>query len=289
MGFLLRLVLVALVGVGGWIAGSLYPAPRALLARINAPALEQRARADLQSVDWAALQALMSPEQIERLSGDASRLAAAAGNMIVVEHESDASVDQGETLVLASARPPRPMQSAGGAFETSLPLCPRMTISNGPANDGAGNVARFTPIVQVNNVRLAVNPTHGACLSSGFGQRSGRLHKGLDFHAETGGPILAAADGTVIEMKYRDDYGNMLLIDHGDGVYTRYAHLSTFARGLALGAHVTAGQEIGLMGNTASYPIPIHLHYEVLLGDFNNPRGSFGLTPHSPFEYPSAG
>jgi murein DD-endopeptidase MepM/ murein hydrolase activator NlpD len=287
MGFLFRLVFVALIGVGGWVVGSLYPAPHELLERINAQAMEQRVRTDLSRVDWEGMRALMSPEEFERMSGEASRLAAAAGEMIEVEHEFDASVDRGEALTPTAPPPPRAPQ-ASGAFEASLPLCPRMTISNGPANDGAGRVARYAPLVNVNNVRLAVNPTHGACLSSGFGPRSGRLHKGLDFHADTGGPILAAGDGVIVEMKYRDDYGNMLLIDHGGGVYTRYAHLSTFAPDLAVGGRVTAGQQIGLMGNTASYAIPIHLHYEVLLGDYGNPRGSFGLTPHSPFEYPAA-
>jgi murein DD-endopeptidase MepM/ murein hydrolase activator NlpD len=118
-----------------------------------------------------------------------------------------------------------------------------------------------------------------------MGARSGGMHKGIDYYSPTGGVVSAAADGVVIERKYRDDYGNMLLIDHGHGVYTRYAHLSSFADGIVEGSHVRAGQQIGLMGNTASYQIPIHLHYELLLGDYNNPRASFGLTPHSPFEY----
>jgi hypothetical protein len=49
----------------------------------------------------------------------------------------------------------------------------------------------------------------------------------------------------------------------------------------------SAKREIGLMGNTAGYPIPMHLHYELLVGDYRNPKESFGLTPHSPFEYKS--
>ncbi|HVK80976.1 MAG TPA: M23 family metallopeptidase, partial [Verrucomicrobiae bacterium] len=128
-----------------------------------------------------------------------------------------------------------------------------------------------------------INPTRNACLSSAFGPRGSGQHNGVDYYSTNGGPILAAADGEIIEAKYRDDYGNMLLIDHGNGVYTRYAHLSSFAEGVVPGARVTAGQQIGLMGNTASYAIPIHLHYEVLAGDYNNPRASFGLTPRSPF------
>ncbi len=89
-------------------------------------------------------------------------------------------------------------------------------------------------------------------------------------------------------MKYRDDYGNMLVIDHGGGVYTRYAHLASFGRGLMSGVTVKAGEQIGLMGNTAGYQIPMHLHYELLLGDYANPKASFGLAPADPFSFPSA-
>jgi len=107
----------------------------------------------------------------------------------------------------------------------------------------------------------------------------------LDYYSATGGPISAAADGVVIERVYRNDYGNMLLIDHGNGVYTRYAHLASFGEGVEIGASVSAGQKIGMMGNTAGYRVPVHLHYEVLLGDYNTPRGSFGLEARSPFAF----
>src|SRR5262249_44484438 len=144
-------------------------------------------------------------------------------------------------------------------FEPKLALCPRMTIQNAPAADAQLQVTKYAPVVSVRGVKLAAYPSRGACLSSGFGKRGERLHKGVDYHAETGAPILAAADGTIIEMKYRDDYGNMLLIDHGSGVYTRYAHLASFGRGLTAGVTVKAGDQIGFMGNTASYQIPMHL------------------------------
>src|SRR3974390_2439824 len=99
-----------------------------------------------------------------------------------------------------------------------------MTNTNAPPSNGQRQVVGYAPLVNVNGVRLAIDPTHNTCLSSGFGMRGARLHHGIHFYTANGGAILAAADGVVIEMKYRDDYGNMVLIDHGHGVYTRYCH-----------------------------------------------------------------
>ena len=183
---------------------------------------------------------------------------------------------------------PMPNLSAPMAFAASLSLCPRMAVSNAPQNQD-GVVSGFKPIVLVNQARIATFPTTEACLSSGFGPRNDRLHKGLDFHADTGATILAAGDGQIVELKYRDDYGNMIVIDHGGGVFTRYAHLASFGKGLSPGVTVRAGEPIGLMGNSAAYRIPIHLHYELLLGDYTTQKGSFGLSPADPFTYPAAG
>ena len=179
-----------------------------------------------------------------------------------------------------------PISDPAKVFAAKLELCPRMTVSNAPAN-ADGVVSAFKPLVDVKGVRVATFPTPGACISSGFGPRSDRLHKGLDYHADVGVPVLAGGDGKILEMKYRDDYGNMILIDHGGGVYTRYAHLASFARSFTPGASVKAGDQLGLMGNSASYAIPMHLHYELLLGDYANPKGSFGLEPADPLSFPA--
>lgn len=186
-------------------------------------------------------------------------------------------------VIVPKASPANP----ASAFETSLSLCPGMTVANQPsATDRVVN--DFRPFVLVDNVRIAVFPTPGACLSSGFGPRNDRLHKGLDYHANIGVPVLAAGDGEIVEIKYREDYGNMIVVKHSSGVFTRYAHLASFGRGLTMGVTVRAGDQLGLMGNSAGYQIPIHLHYEVLTGDYATPKGSFGLTPVNPLSFPAA-
>lgn len=311
--FLFSLVLGMAIGFVGWIAGSVYPAPAAVLEKVHAQAIADRAAREFGSVDWKSLRGALSDSQFARLSDNVMRESAATGRVIVVDANSN-NEESGEAAYYQASYAPPPIAPAVTApsaarpsaapppapapapvststsvartmFEANLALCPRMTVSNAPPVDAARSVRPYTPVVRVNGVSLAVNPTHGACLSSGFGPRSGHPHKGVDFHSDVGGPIYAAGDGVVLEMKYRDDYGNMLLIDHGKGVYTRYAHLSAFQKGLAAGAKVKAGDQIGLMGNTAGYPLPIHLHYELLLGDYANPKASFGLEAKSPFDY----
>jgi murein DD-endopeptidase MepM/ murein hydrolase activator NlpD len=286
-GFLRGLMLGLILIGAGWLGGSIYPAPAAITQPIaqRAPNLAQRL--GISDVTLDHLRQFLSNEQMARLRHDAAALAARAGEAITVEHSDDAVEMQSEQAVAAPT--PASMPTGAAAFDNQLSLCPRMTITAAPPADANGQIRNYAKLMNVNGVALAIDPTHGACLSSSFGYRDGHLHKGIDLYSPNGGPILAAADGVVIERKYRDDYGNMLLIDHGHGVYTRYAHLSSFANDDVVGAHVHAGQLLGLMGNTASYQIPVHLHYELLIGDYNNPRGSFGLTPHSIFDYPAAG
>lgn len=103
-------------------------------------------------------------------------------------------------------------------------------------------------------------PVDGARLSSGFGQRWGRLHAGLDFAAPTGTPVKASAPGTVIRASDAGGYGNLVEIRHADGTHTRYAHLSAF--NTTQGATVSQGQVIGAVGSTGRSTGP-HLHFEI--------------------------
>jgi murein DD-endopeptidase MepM/ murein hydrolase activator NlpD len=116
---------------------------------------------------------------------------------------------------------------------------------------------------------LMRTPINGARLSSGFGMRRhpilgySRMHRGTDFAAPVGTPILAAGEGTVVRAGPFGAFGNYVRIRHANGYETAYAHMSRFARGIRAGARVRQGQVIGYVGSTGRSTGP-HLHYEVL-------------------------
>ena len=106
-------------------------------------------------------------------------------------------------------------------------------------------------------------------INSPYGTRWGKLHTGLDIGASTGTSYSAAASGTVVSAGWGGGYGNMILIDHGNGVKTRYAHSSKLL--VSVGQHVKQGQRIGLVGSTGNSTGP-HLHFEVIInGSTVNP------------------
>ena len=170
----------------------------------------------------------------------------------------------------------------------SLNACPGLTPSHAANVDTDLLVTDFKPhVLARGKVQLASAPVGGGCFSSAFGPRNGRLHKGVDYYSETAVPVFAAAEGRIRKREYRADYGNMTVIDHGDGVYTRYAHLESFGAA-DVGDEVHPGEIIGIMGNTAGYRVPRHLHYEVLTGVWQPRAGSFALTPVDVMTLPAA-
>jgi murein DD-endopeptidase MepM/ murein hydrolase activator NlpD len=116
-------------------------------------------------------------------------------------------------------------------------------------------------------------------ISSRFGGRfhpilhTWRSHQGVDFSAAYGTPVRATADGVVSRVGREDDgYGNLIELRHGNGIRTRYGHLSGFAGWLHTGARVAQGETIGYVGSTGLSTGP-HLHYEFLVnGRPTNPQ-----------------
>ena len=121
-------------------------------------------------------------------------------------------------------------------------------------------------------------------ISSGFGYRAdpftggGAFHAGLDFKGPVGAPIFAAAAGRISFAGVKQGYGNCIEIDHGNGLMTRYAHMSAFRA--RLGQPVAAGDVIGAIGNTGRSTGP-HLHFEVRVHDAPvNPRPFLEAASH---------
>jgi murein DD-endopeptidase MepM/ murein hydrolase activator NlpD len=102
-------------------------------------------------------------------------------------------------------------------------------------------------------------PVNGPVVS-GYGMRWGRMHEGIDIAAGTGTPIWAAADGTVIHAGWLGGYGNLVVLDHGNGLATAYAHASAILVGV--GQQVAQGETVSLVGSTGNSSGP-HLHFEV--------------------------
>lgn len=193
--------------------------------------------------------------------------------------------------------PPPPVQPQPSAmsdlFPQTLYLCPLMNIENKPDGIDGLQITSYTPLALINeSVPLARAPVEKSCFSSGFGMRtrsdgSQRPHKGIDLHNASSVNILAAGDGIIRQVLYDNGYGQFIVIEHGSGVFTRYAHLNSYSAGLEEGVSVKAGDVIGRMGTTPS--VAMHLHYEVLIGNWvGGSSASYLLDPIDVMTQPAA-
>jgi murein DD-endopeptidase MepM/ murein hydrolase activator NlpD len=119
--------------------------------------------------------------------------------------------------------------------------------------------------------------------SNPFGGSSIEYHKGQDIAAPTGTPVSAAADGVVVIAGWVRGYGNGIYIDHGNGISTRYGHLSRID--VVVGQTIKQGQHLGLVGSTGRSTGP-HLHYEVRInGEPTNPLNYLPPPPTAPLAH----
>ena len=152
-----------------------------------------------------------------------------------------------------------------------VPPSPRI-VTGGPGSISirGGSVANSSP--------YAMKPAAATSMriNSNFGWRGGRRHNGVDFQASYGDSVGASMSGIVAFAGVKRGYGNVIVIDHGNGVSTYYAHLS--AMWVSVGQAVTPSQVIGAIGVTGRSSGP-HLHYEVgVNGEPINPASLISFT-----------
>ena len=197
-------------------------------------------------------------ERIQALKGEEEHLAEESAQLAAVirRHERQAQLAASRARQAAAAQ-------ASAAQAAAAPA------TGGSSGGGGAAVTTFAaaPAPAVGGGGW-VRPCSGP-ITSGFGPRWGRLHAGIDFGAPMGSPIWAARDGVVSFAGTMNGYGNIVLIDHGGGITTAYAHLSRIM--VSPGQSVRAGQQIGAVGSTGNSTGP-HLHFEVRInGTPTNP------------------
>jgi murein DD-endopeptidase MepM/ murein hydrolase activator NlpD len=197
------------------------------------------ARAEAARVEAAAESA--TSEQ----RGLVERLVASRDALTAAQHDKQAtlaSIQSDRSDVLAEIDD---LQAQSAALAAQIRAAQEQSSSSGaPAVSGSGQLSW---------------PVSGP-VTSGFGVRWGRMHEGIDIAVGQGTPVHAAAAGTVIYAGWMEGYGNLVVVDHGNGLSTAYGHNSTLAS--SVGQAVTAGQVIAYSGSTGHSTGP-HVHFEV--------------------------
>lgn len=219
-------------------------------------------------------------EGIHRKAEEALRIGAGSGGTAKEEEQKHRVAEEFATLLLFEViKAMRATIPHGGLFEEdSLPRDVYTTLAD---MEVARAMARREGMGLGGLVERALGRAYGrhegrgvwsyaptaGTVSSAFGLRPDpleggeRFHEGVDIAAPMGSPVRAVASGKVVFSGRAEGYGNLVALDHGDGVMTRYAHNG--ANLVSVGERVVAGQEIALVGTSGRSTDP-HLHFEVL-------------------------
>ncbi len=162
----------------------------------------------------------------------------------------------------------------GKALETGNILYANLILSGEDNSlyyfDKEGSIGHYDENGKSIKKALMKTPINGARLSSPFGMRKhpidgfNKMHRGTDFAAPMGTPIMASGSGTIKKAGWCGGGGNCVVIKHNSTYQTVYAHMSKFANGIKRGVRVKQGQTIGYVGSTGKSTGP-HLHYEVIV------------------------
>jgi murein DD-endopeptidase MepM/ murein hydrolase activator NlpD len=166
------------------------------------------------------------------------------------------------------------VDESGKAIETGNILFANLILSGEDNSlyyfDEEGSIGHYDKNGKSIQKALMKTPINGARLSSPFGMRKhpidgfNKMHRGTDFAAPMGTPIMASGSGTIKKAGWCGGGGNCVVIRHNSTYETIYAHMSKFAKGIKKGVRVAQGQTIGYVGSTGKSTGP-HLHYEVVV------------------------
>ncbi len=219
---------------------------------------------ELQEVLASQRADLQAPAHQAQAAAAAAATRAQAANQAALAAQQAAATQQAAHATLQARIAQFSAESADLAAQQSqvAAVIAQSTASNLPDGGGA------TPSAGAHSTGLTW-PLQGT-VTSEYGPRWGGFHPGIDIADPTGTPIHAASAGQIIYAGWESGYGNFVLIDHGGGVVTGYAHQSRIA--VTQGQGVGQGQVIGFVGSTGDSTGP-HLHFEVRVnGSTENPR-----------------
>jgi len=218
-----------------------------------ARAKTQRTRADVEKTT-AEIEVRTEEQRVQR-----DRLLASQQQLAEVRAVKEKTLDAVQVSKEDYLHEVEGLQRASAALSARIQAAQRAARAAAPASSPSGESAAAASVVSTPSAAGMVWPVSGP-VTSGFGWRWGRMHEGIDIAAPTGAPIRATASGTVIYAGWMDGYGQLVVVDHGGGVATAYAHMSSIAAGTGQG--VSQGQVIGYVGCTGNC-FGSHLHFEV--------------------------
>ncbi|QNM96911.1 M23 family metallopeptidase [Chitinimonas koreensis] len=272
VGALLGLALLGLATLASWATYTLTKP-----FGIQLPALPGTSAAQQRQIDTLAVKLGQMQAQLVRLDGLTRRVSEQTG-IDAKPFLSSSAAPQGGAV---SRLPERALD-----FKT---LAGQVGLTDRRIEDAIDQYGLIDTVLtqrKLNTFQAPANlPTAAGVRSSLYGWRidpfSGRqtFHEGIDFVGDIGTPIYAAAGGRVLRAERHPEYGNMLEIDHGNGITSRYAHASQLL--VKEGDRVTTGQQVALLGNSGRSTGP-HLHFEIRYKDVPQNPLYFLRLAHAP-------
>jgi len=234
-----------------------------LMDDVAFPALEERVMPD------SLIQPHKAPAVDERLNQPAKTRSQANTALLASATSPSTSIAAPDFEALGALYEPKPVQQTPAASsKKQTPASGFSWPSVFPWFNKDTPKANPTPVVSRHGFILPLARMH---ITSPFGRRWGRQHQGIDIAAPLGTAIRAVKGGVVTTAAWHSGYGNLVIIDHGNGLKTRYAHLSRIR--VSCGQKVSSATRIGDVGSTGHSTGP-HLHFEVVAGGIpQNPKG----------------